>query len=593
MYQSQLKTAHFTIQHANSSSFLFNGKTSMPTQFEQIADMFCAIARDRPHDVAVVAPCGTDSVGRRAYVHQTYRQMDEDSSRLAHGLAELGLGRGARAVVMMKSSIDYFSLVFALFKLGAVPVHIDSGMDLENAGRCVAEAEPDAFFGDEESFTASVLLGWGKESVRLRVRVGSSGAVSGISLDEIRASVPEGLSFETATMSPEEPAMIVYTSGSTGVAKGAVAPHSYISGIIQGLRRGYDSVSNQGHLSPFPPFLMFNFGIGLKSVIPDMNTSQPAMVDPDRIIRQIEDLGLQYMFATPAFMERLERRATAANITLTSLRRVLWAGSAVHPSELARFKRLTPNAEIVCVYSSTEATPIATIESDEILATAKHTETGGGICLGRPIPGMDVRIVAISDEPITHWRDDLEVGLGETGEICVRGVTVSPSYLNRPDATRLAKIPDLQGGTFFHRMGDLGYVDEDGRLWFCGRKDHRVETRRGLLLSSACEGVFDAHPCVRRSGLAGVRRGGETIAVLCVQLETGAEPEALQSELLELARRHSTTQAIEAILFHPSLPVDTRHNSKIVREKLAVWAARRLEEAALHSLSPVHAESVP
>jgi acyl-CoA synthetase (AMP-forming)/AMP-acid ligase II len=519
--------------------------------------------------------------------------MDEDSSRLANGLAELGLGRGSRAVVMMKPSIDYFSLVFALFKLGAVPVHIDSGMDLENAGRCVAEAEPEAFFGDEESFTASVLLGWGKECVRLRVRVGASSTVSGMSLNEIRNSVPEGTAFGTAAMSPEEPAMIAYTSGSTGVAKGAVAPHSYISGIILGLRSGYESVSNQGHLSPFPPFLIFNFGIGLKSVIPDMNSSQPGMVDPDRIIHQIDDLGLQYLFATPAFMERLERRATAANITLTSLKRVLWAGSAVHPSELARFKRLTPNAEIVCVYSSTEATPIATIESAEILATAKRTETGGGICLGRPVPGMDVRIAAISDGPIAQWTDDLELRRGETGEICVRGVTVSPFYLNRPDATRMAKIPDPKDGTFFHRMGDLGYVDEEGRLWFCGRKDHRVETRRGLLLSSACEGVFDAHPSVRRSGLVGVQRGGETIAVLCVQLETGAEPEALQAELLEFARRHATTQAIGTILFHPSLPVDTRHNSKIVREKLAVWAGRRLEEAALHSLSPVHVESGP
>ena len=566
----------------------------MLARFEQIADMFSAIARSRPHDVAVVQPCGTDATGRRAYVHQTYRQMDEDSSRLAYGLAELGLGRGSRAVVMMKPSIDYFSLVFALFKLGAVPVHIDSGMDLENVGRCVAEAEPDAFFGDEESFTESVLLGWGKESVRLRVRVGPSSAISGISLNEIRNSVPEGTAFETAAMSPEEPAMIAYTSGSTGVAKGAVAPHSYISGIILGLRRGYESVSNQGHLSPFPPFLMFNFGIGLKSVIPDMNSSQPGMVDPDRIIHQIEDLGLQYLFATPAFMERLERRATAANITLTSLKRVLWAGSAVHPSELARFKRLTPNAEIVCVYSSTEATPIATIESAEILATAKRTETGGGICLGRPIPGMDVRIAAISDAPIAQWTDDLEVRRGETGEICVRGVTVSPSYLNRPDATRMAKIPVPKDGTFFHRMGDLGYVDEEGRLWFCGRKDHRVETRRGLLLSSACEGVFDAHPGVRRSGLAGVERDGETIGVLCVQLETGAEPETLQTELLELAQRHSATRAIDTILFHPSLPVDTRHNSKIVREKLAVWAAKRLEESAQHSqhsLTSVYAVS--
>lgn len=548
-------------------------------KFEQIAEMFRSIATSKPHDVAVIAPFGVDGAGRRAYVQQTYRQMDEDSSRLAHGLVNLGLGRGSRAIVMMKSSIDYFSLVLALFRIGAVPVHIDVGMDLENAGRCIAEAEPDAFFGDAETFTASVLLGWGKESVRIRVRVGKPQEISGISLEEIRSSVPQGSFFAPTVMRPDETAMIVYTSGSTGVAKGAIAPHSYISGIILGLRHSYGSVTNEGHMSPFPPFLMFNFGIGLKSVVPDMDAAQPAMVDPDRIIRQVEDLGLQYMFATPAFMERLERRATAGSITLTSLRRVLWAGSAVHPSALARFKRLTPNAETVCVYSSSEATPIATIESNEILATANRTETGGGICLGRTVPSMEVRIVSITDDAILAWRDDLEVEPGAIGEIIVRGTTVSPAYLNRPDATRMTKIPDARDGCFFHRMGDLGYFDKEGRLWFCGRKDHRVETGRGVLFSASCEGVFDAHPDVRRSGLVGVQLGGERIPVICVESEADVDPELLRAELLDIAHTYSATATIETILFHPSLPVDTRHNSKIVREKLAVWAAKRIQLA--------------
>ncbi|MEA2829566.1 MAG: olefin beta-lactone synthetase [Bradyrhizobium sp.] len=550
----------------------------MNPKFEQIADMFCSIARAKPHDVAVIAPFGTDGAARRAYVQQTYRQIDEDSSRLAYGLVNLGIGRGSRAIVMMKSSIDYFSLFFALFRIGAVPVHIDVGMDLENAGRCVAEAEPEVFFGDTETFTASVLLGWAKDSLRLRVRVGKPHEISGLTLDELRASVPAGRSFEPAAMRPEEPAMIVYTSGSTGVAKGAVAPHSYISGIIQGLRHSYGTVANEGHMSPFPPFLMFNFGLGLKSVVPDMDAAQPAMVDPERIIRQVEDLGLQYMFATPAFMERLEQHATANSVVLTSLRRVLWAGSAVHPSALARFKRLTPNAEIVCVYSSTEATPIATIESGEILATARRTEMGGGICLGRTVPGMEVRIVTISDRPIARWDDDIEVAQGQIGEICVRGVTVSPSYLNRPDATQLAKIPDPRDGSFFHRMGDLGYFDEDGRLWFCGRKDHRVETRSETLYSAACEGAFDAHPDVRRSGLVGVQLSDGKIPVICVEPEPGADLKRLTAELLDMARSRAATRAIDTILFHSNLPVDTRHNSKIVREKLAIWASKRLQQ---------------
>jgi acyl-CoA synthetase (AMP-forming)/AMP-acid ligase II len=552
----------------------------MVPKFVQIAEMFCSIAKDKPYDVAVIAPFGIDGAGRRAYVQQTYRQIDDDSSRLAHGLVSLGVKRGARAIVMMKSSIDYFALMLALFRIGAVPVHIDVGMDLGNAGRCIAEAEPDIFFGDDEAFTASIFLGWAEESLRLRVRIGKANSeVSGMSLEQIRAGVLLESHFEPVVMRPDEPAMIVYTSGSTGIAKGAIAPHSYISGVVQGLRQSYGSPANDGHMSPFPPFLMFNLAIGLKSVVPDMDAAQPALVDAGRIIRQIEDIGLQFMFATPAFMERIERRAAATSKVLTSLRRVLWAGSAVHPSALARFKRLTPNAEIICVYSSSEATPIATIESNEIILTSNKTKAGWGICLGRTVPGMEVRVVSSSDRPILLWLDDLEVEPGSIGEICVRGVTVSPSYLNRPDATQMAKIPDPCTGTFFHRMGDLGYFDEQGRLWFCGRKDHRVETQHGVLFSVACEGVFDAHPDVRRSGLVGVQMGNETIPVICVEPEGNIDTELLRTELLDLARTYSVTKAIETVLFHPSLPVDTRHNSKIVREKLAIWASKRLHQA--------------
>jgi olefin beta-lactone synthetase len=125
-------------------------------------------------------------------------------------------------------------------------------------------------------------------------------------------------------------------------------------------------------------------------------------------------------------------------------------------------------------------------------------------------------------------------------------------------------------------MGDLGYVDDEGRFWFCGRKDHRVETRGGTLFTAACEGVFDAHPSVRRSGLVGVETADGTIPVMCVEAEPHANRESLRSDLLELARRYSATRSIGTVLFHPGLPTDTRHNSKIVREKLAVWASKQL-----------------
>jgi acyl-CoA synthetase (AMP-forming)/AMP-acid ligase II len=551
----------------------------MTIRFATIADLFAEVAKKKPYDVAVVETYATDQAGRRAYIHQTYEQMDKDSGRLAYGLANLGLEKGERAVVMMRPSTDYFSLLLALFKLGVVPVYIDAGMELANAGRCVAESEPVALFADEGIFSASVMLGWAKESIRLRVCVGSSAHSFGVSLNGIRDGVNEGTAMEPAAMQPEETGMIIYTSGSTGVAKGTVIPHSYLSGVVTGLGRSYNPAYNESILSPFPIFTLFNFGVGLKNVIADMDAAQPAMADPIRIIRQIEDVGIQFMFVTPAFMELLERKASPAGLTFPSLRRVLWAGAPVHPSLLARFKRLMPNADLICLYSSTEASPIAMIESAEILETANRTETGGGMCLGRIVPGIEVKIIAISDGPVANWDSSLEVRQGEIGEICVRGTNVSPSYLHRPDATKMAKIADSRDGTFFHRMGDLGYLDEAGRLWFCGRKDHRVDMQGQILMSCACEGVFDAHPQVQRSGLAGVRQNGKNIPVLCVEPKYGKyDAEQLRKELLKLAQLHTATNKIETILFHPRLPVDTRHNSKIVREKLASWAAKRLEE---------------
>jgi acyl-CoA synthetase (AMP-forming)/AMP-acid ligase II len=229
-------------------------------------------------------------------------------------------------------------------------------------------------------------------------------------------------------------------------------------------------------------------------------------------------------------------------------------------------------------YGATEALPVATISSDEILGeTAAHTAQGAGTCVGRPAPGMEVRILRISDAPIENWDDSLIVAPGEIGEIVVRGAVASRGYFGRPDLTALAKIADPSGG-FWHRMGDVGYFDHQGRLWFCGRKSQRVVTADRTLFTIPCEGVFNAHPAVFRTALVGVARGGTVEPVLCVEREPGVQVDdaTLRHELLALGARHPHTADIRTILFHPAFPVDIRHNAKIFREQLAVWAAERL-----------------
>jgi acyl-CoA synthetase (AMP-forming)/AMP-acid ligase II len=251
----------------------------------------------------------------------------------------------------------------------------------------------------------------------------------------------------------------------------------------------------------------------------------------------------------------------------------------VPAKELQRFSRLlAPGVQVFTPYGATECLPVSSIGSDEILGETRHqTDLGRGVCVGRAVPGLIVKIIRISDVPIPAWDKALEVERGEIGEIAVKGPHVTRVYFNRQEATAQAKIMDGSGGEFYHRMGDLGYLDAKGRIWFCGRKSHRVVTHQGTFFTIPCEAIFNTHPSVFRSALVGVKRGSETEPVICVELEPEAQanPEQLTAELRELAARQPHTRPIQRFVVHPGFPVDIRHNAKIFREKLAAWASRQ------------------
>jgi acyl-coenzyme A synthetase/AMP-(fatty) acid ligase len=287
------------------------------------------------------------------------------------------------------------------------------------------------------------------------------------------------------------------------------------------------------------------------------------------------------MFGSPALINRVGRYGVTHGTRLPTLKRAISAGAPVPAAVLERFSSLLePGVQVYTPYGATEALPVCSIGSAEILGSTRTiTDSGGGVCVGRPVEGIRLEIIEISDAPIYYWDESLRVPTGKIGEIIVQGEQVTRGYYNRPDADHLSKINDPETGSYFHRMGDLGGRDEEGRVWFCGRKTHRLETAAGTLFTIPCEAVFNTHPQVFRSALVGVGIPGELKQVLCVDLEKGIKVnrEALKVELLAIARDHIHTHAIETILFHPASPVDIRHNAKIFREKLAVWAARRLK----------------
>ncbi|MFO7708777.1 MAG: fatty acid CoA ligase family protein [Desulfobacterales bacterium] len=559
--------------------------TCPSTDAINVADHLAHAARTRPLRRAVVCPAGRDRYGRVAYAHLTFGQLDSESDVVAHGLRESGIDRGTRTILMVRPSIEFFVVVFALFKLGAVPVVVDPGMGIRRLLACYRSTRPQAFIGIPLAHAVRVLFGKHFRSVRARITVGRRWFWGGPTLRQLRSrTLPP---FEPARTRPDEPAAILFTTGCTGPAKGAVYTHGNFDAQLKQIRDHLDFDADEIDLSTFPLFALFYPALGVTAVIPEMDPTRPARANPARIVEALENQGITNMFASPALLQRLGAYGRGKGLRLPSLKRVICAGAPVPPRTLELFSGLLPEgARIETPYGATEAVPITSITAEEILAeTRPLTDQGFGICVGRPINGIPVRIIAVSDEPVARWSEDLVLPQGEIGEIAVRGGLVSRQYFENASADRLAKIPE--GEDVWHRMGDLGWIDRKGRVWFCGRKSHRVTTSAGTLYTIPCESIFNRHPAVFRSALVGVGLPPHQVPVICIEPAPGQRRRSrrkLKAELLELAQGHELTRGIRVVLFRRSFPVDIRHNAKIFREQLAAWARKKVGPGNLRRL---------
>ncbi|MDX2497537.1 MAG: fatty acid CoA ligase family protein [Desulfobacterales bacterium] len=554
-----------------------------PTNLEKessivnVASHLKRMAEITPYKRAVVYPAGRDDCGRVTYSHLTFLQLDRESDCLAHGMHNAGITRGTRTILMVKPSLEFFIIIFSLFKTGAVPVVVDPGMGIRRMVTCFKEGRPEAFIGIPTAHVLRTLNPRFFKTLKTWVTVGRRWFWRGFTLRQLRRT--PWTPYSMAQTRKDDTAAILFTTGSTGPAKGAVYTHGNFDAQLGHIKSHLKISRDEIDLSTFPLFALFWPALGITSVIPDMDPTKPARVNPKNIIQAILTQGVTSMFASPALLNRVGEYGKKNRITLPSIKRVISAGAPVSPSIIEQFSSmLCEDAEIHTPYGATEAVPIISITSNEILSeTRKLSERGYGICIGRPINDLKICIIKVSDGPIDKWSEDLRVPDGEIGEISVKGDLVTRHYFGRPESDALAKIKDRD--SFWHRMGDVGWKDSKGRIWFCGRKSHRVVTEKRTLFSIPCEAIFNNHPRVYRSALVGIGPLHRQKPVICIELKRDKikhNKKALKNELLELAQQHELTRDIETVLFHPSFPVDIRHNSKIFREKLAIWAEKKL-----------------
>jgi acyl-CoA synthetase (AMP-forming)/AMP-acid ligase II len=405
---------------------------------------------------------------------------------------------------------------------------------------------------------------------------------------------------------PSPLAAIIFTSGSTGSPKGVAFTHDMFDTQAHEIAKRFGIQPGEIDLACFPFFGLFDATMGVTAVIPEMNPSKPAQADPAKIVRAAKRWNITQSFASPALWNRVADYCAKTGERIDTLRRAVSAGAPVSATILAKVKPcIHPDGDIFTPYGATEALPTAVISATEVLnETAAQTEQGKGVCVGKRFSSITWKVIGITDSPLC-WEEIEELPVGEIGELLVTGKQVTTEYVNRPEANAAAKIRDNEG-RIWHRIGDVGYLDEQERFWFCGRKAHRVVTAERTYFSIPCEAIFNRHPKVFRSALANsphpnplpegegtfskpLPEGegkiqspllGERVRVRGLPRmfveplpehypKSESECQRLLDELRELGQSSPLTESITKIRLFRSLPVDVRHNVKINREWLS------------------------
>ncbi len=525
-----------------------------------ITDPIFAQAKLHPNRLAIIFPVVSSGPKSFMYETLTYRQFVDQALRLAKSLTYLHVAKGSKVLLFVKPCLLFAPLVFALQQLGAIPVLIDPGVGRKNLLHAIEHVAPDVLIGEPVILRLRFLFRKYFRSVKCVVATRKAWFTGARADLETMTQAPATRSL-TSSVHGDDPAAIVYTSGATGAPKGVVYTHSMFAAQLNRLNELIPQ-SFDVDLSCFPLFALFSLAMGKTSVIPHMDVTKPASCNPEHLFQHIEDFGIRMGTGSPAIWMRLVQYGKETGRHLPSMNGVIMFGAPVPLWLHEDLKIIMPDVETYTPYGATEALPVSWITGQELLHEHKVAMMrGAGVAVGKGVAQTKIQIID---------ADGKTLPVGAVGEIAASGPQVTRDYFHNDQANKRAKFIDANS-QHWHRMGDLGFLDAEGRLWFCGRKAHSFDWQGLMYHSVPVELIFDQHPQVFRSAL--ISMNGKPAVVMerhdrqvCLN---PSEHERFLAELKTLGQKHDHTRAIDVFFLYTPFPVDCRHNIKIDREALA------------------------
>ncbi len=541
-----------------------------------VADQISEVARIYGPKTSVVEPKSGNAKRGYRYKSLSFSELEAKINQFSNALAQSGVKKGDKALLFVRPCLEFSALAFALFKIGATPIFIDPGMGRRPFLKAINDTSPKILIGAPKVIFLSYFFRKSFSAIKLRFSYSGLGLPGAPGL--IRLAKNENKNFEAVQFGPNETAAILFTSGGTGAPKGVVYTHDIFIKQTQALKNEFNLTHEDVDVPGFPLFALFTLSMGMKSVVPPMDPTRPALASPEAMARVIRDHKASFLAGSPAIWKNLASYIEQTGENFPSVRSLVMFGAPIPCSLHKTLKSGLPNGETYTPYGATESLPVANASGSTILAKKQLIEGGHGVFIGKELEGAQVRVIKRTLGPIKSIESVLDCSEMEVGEFIVRSGTTTKSYYGLEEATVNSKIVD--GKSAWHRMGDVGYRDKEGHLWFCGRSSHVIEHENDVFYTTKIEAFFNQHPKVFRSALV-CKNGRPSLAIQRKDgKETLASGEAIRfkEELIELAAQSPQASKIQDFFLITKLPVDIRHNIKIDRLKLPEMLSYELKE---------------